>query len=149
MRWGVLGSFASKGGALVVTVVVGTQYPTADVVDTQGRSQFSLRFMCRVSSKEQVKVCVGNGMEEHVDVRDLSPDQPGSFVVAGLETNVFTARASWIDDNLVRARAAETAHLRIDPDVLFGNSPETSSAQPIQTVSRAPLPVSDEGTVWL
>lgn len=149
IRSGILESFARKCRALGVTIVVATQYPTADVVDTQVRSQFSLRFMCRVSSKEQVKVCLGNGMEEHVDVRDLSPDQPGSFVVAGLETNVFTARASWIDDNLVRARAAETAHLRIDPDVLFGSASEAAPAQPAETPAGPVVPVSDEGTVWL
>jgi hypothetical protein len=85
-------------------------------------------------------------MEEHVDVRDLSPDQPGSFVVAGLETNVFTARASWIDDDLVRARAAATAHLRIAPEVLFDHgTPPAVEPTPVP-VDR---PASDEGTVWL
>ncbi len=146
IRSGILESFARKCRALGVTIIVATQYPTADVVDTQVRSQFSLRFMCRVSSKEQVKVCLGNGMEEHVDVRDLSPDQPGSFVVAGLETNVFTARASWIDDDLVRARAAATAHLRIAPEVLFDHgTPPAVEPTPVP-VDR---PASDEGTVWL
>ena len=150
IRSGILESFARKCRALGVTIIIATQYPTADVVDTQVRSQFSLRFMCRVSSKEQVKVCLGNGMEEQVDVRDLSPDQPGSFVVAGLETNVFTARAAWIDDDLVRARAAATAHLRIDPEALFdhGDTQPESSPQPTPGVEE-PVVVVDEGTVWL
>lgn len=123
LRSGILESFARKCRALGVTLVVATQYPTGDVIDTQVRSQFEIRFMCRVGSKEQVKVCLGNGMEDQVDVKDLSPHQRGSFILAGLETRPLTCRAAWIDDDTVNQQVTETAHLRVDPSTLFDEGP--------------------------
>ncbi|MGH1505078.1 MAG: FtsK/SpoIIIE domain-containing protein [Acidimicrobiales bacterium] len=148
LRSGILESFARKCRALGVTMTIATQYPTSDVVDTQVRSQFEIRLMCRVASKEQVKVGLGGGMEESFDVRDISPLQRGSFAVAGLETKLFTARASWIDDATVAARVAETAHLRIAPEVLFGGGAELV-AVPVPAVPVAVDSVSDDGALWL
>jgi S-DNA-T family DNA segregation ATPase FtsK/SpoIIIE len=125
LRSGILESFARKCRALGVTMVISTQYPTSDVLDTQVRAQLAIRFMCRVASKEQVRVCLGTGAEDVVDPRDLSPHQPGSFIVAGLEPHSFTARASWISDDLVAARVAETAGRRVPGHVAFAADPAT------------------------
>lgn len=135
LRSGIFESLARVCRALGVMVVSSTQYPTADVVDTQVRSQHQYRFMCRVSSKEQIKVALGAGMDEVVDVRDISPHQRGTFILAGFESNNVFARASWIDDGMVAERVTETAHLRISPDELFSHS---------QSVTAPPLVLPSE-----
>ena len=147
LRSGILESFARKCRALGVVIVAATQYPTADVVDTQVRSQFEIRFMCRVASKEQVKVCLGAGFEETVEVGDISPRQRGTFVCAGLTPKTFVARASWVDDATVAARVAATEHRRVATDALF--VPTVAPAPVAVTTPVSGVPEGSDGVVWL
>jgi hypothetical protein len=101
-------------------MIVSTQYPTAEVLDTQVRSQLELRFQCRVASKEQLKVIHGHSDDE-VDLGLISPNQRGAFVLTGLEPKPLVARAAWIDDDLVAGRVDSTAHLAVPSSTLFAS----------------------------
>lgn len=121
VRIAILGSLARLARACGMILVGSTQYPAAEVIDQQIRTQLSLRFMMRVASGEQVKVCLGQGASEGITPKTIGADEPGSFVVVGLpgEADPIKGRAYWVSDEQVAGRVAETAHLRIPPSELF------------------------------
>ena len=65
VRTGLLGSLARMARACGVTIVAATQYPSAEVIDQQIRTQLTIRIMLRVASGEQVNVILGQGYGIH------------------------------------------------------------------------------------
>ena len=61
IRTALLGSLARVARFCGVTIVGATQYPSAEVLDQQIRTQLTIRVMLRVASGEQVNVVLGQG----------------------------------------------------------------------------------------
>jgi DNA segregation ATPase FtsK/SpoIIIE-like protein len=125
VRVGLLGSLARLARFCGVTIVAATQYPSAEVVDQQIRTQLTLRIMLRVASAEQVAVVLGQGHTTTVTPTSISPTERGGLWIAGLPGTAtpIRARAHWVSNTDVTKRVTRTRHLTPTTDQVFG--PET------------------------
>ena len=102
-------------------IISATQYPTAEVLDQQIKTQHDLRFMHRISSEEQIKVISGQTWGGLVTPDSLSVNERGSMWVFNHphHPRPVRARSYLVDDQLLAARARATAHHRVPESVLF------------------------------
>ena len=123
IRTALLGSIARLARFAGVTIVGSTQYPSAEVLDQQIRTQLTIKVMLRVASGEQVNVCLGQGYGSAVSPRSIGPDERGGLWVVGLPGcgKPLRGRAHWVDDAQVAARVAQTAHLTPAYADVFGS----------------------------
>jgi hypothetical protein len=121
VRTGLLGSLARLARFCGVTIVAATQYPSAEVIDQQIRTQLTIRIMLRVASGEQVNVCLGQGYGSTISPTSIGPSERGGLWIAGLPDAVqpVRGRAHWVSDTDVTHRAATTAHLTPPPSQVF------------------------------
>ncbi|MEM9563088.1 MAG: FtsK/SpoIIIE domain-containing protein [Actinomycetota bacterium] len=121
VRVGLLGALARLSRACGVTIVTATQYPSAEVIDQQIRTQMTIRIMMRVASAEQVNVILGRGYAQRVAVRDIPPTERGGLYLLGTPDALLPVRgrAHWTSDHAIGTRVAETRQLAIPPDQLF------------------------------
>ena len=113
VRTGLLGSLARLARFCGVTIVGATQYPSAEVIDQQIRTQLTIRIMLRVASGEQVNVCLGQGYGRTVSPTSIGPTERGGLWIVGLPNapEPVRGRAHWVSDHDVAARVAATRHL--------------------------------------
>ena len=122
IRVALLGSLARLARFCGITIVAATQYPSYEVVDQQIRTQLTIRIMLRVSSGEQVDVCLGRGYGKRIGVRTIPPNQPGGLWLVGHPDHPepFRGRAHYLSDDYISARAHATAHLAWPHEAVFG-----------------------------
>jgi len=128
IRTGLLGSLARLARFCGVTIVGATQYPSAEVIDQQIRTQLTIRVMLRVASGEQVNVCLGQGYGSTVAPKSIGPAERGGLWIAGLPDAVepVRGRAHWVSDHDVAAQVAATRHLTPPAAAVFGpDEPDT------------------------
>ncbi len=121
IRLAMIEHIAAVGRAAGVTLICATQYPTADVIDPQIRTQLGLRFMLRVVSREQVRVILGDGNQEQISPDSIPESEPGGFWCVGNpgDAKAVRGRSLYLTDATVRRRFRDTAHLRIDQTDVF------------------------------
>ncbi|MGH1491797.1 MAG: FtsK/SpoIIIE domain-containing protein [Acidimicrobiales bacterium] len=126
----LFGSLARMARACGITMVGATQYPSADVIDQQIRTQMAIRIMLRVSSGEQVNVCLGQGYGSQISPNSIGPSERGGLWIVGTDDapKPVRARAHLVTDDDVAHRVATTTHLALDHRTVFGG-PE---AEPIE-----------------
>ncbi len=122
VRTGLLGSVARMARFCGVTIVGATQYPSAEVVDQQIRTQLGIRVMLRVASGEQVNVILGQGYASKVSPTSIGPAERGGLWIVGTPDAPRPARgrAHWVSDSDVAARVAATVHLTPSYADVFG-----------------------------
>ena len=122
IRIALLGSLARLARFCGITIVAATQYPSHEVVDQQIRTQMTMRIMLRVTSGEQVDVCLGRGYGKRIGVRSIPANQPGGLWIVGLpdDPEPVRGRAHYLTDKHIAAHAAATAHLRWPYEAVFG-----------------------------
>ncbi len=120
-RIAMFSSIARMARFVGVFLVCATQYPTAEVIDQQIRTQLTVKFMLRVSRPEQIRVILGGGETAAVSVGSIPKTEPGGFWMVDLpgDPSPVRGRAAWITDQLISQRVAATQHLRVAPEVLF------------------------------
>ncbi len=120
-RIAMLASIARTARFVGVFLIGATQYPTAEVIDQQIRTQLTVKFMLRVSRSEQIRVVLGGSETPAVTVGSIPKTEKGGFWMADLpgETGPVRGRAAYIDDDTLVARVEATKHLRVVPEVLF------------------------------
>ena len=130
VRTGLLGSLARLARACGVTIVAATQYPSAEVIDQQIRTQLTIRIMLRVASGEQVNVILGQGYGSKISPTSIGPGERGGLWIVGTPDapRPARARAHWVSDDDVAARVAATRHLTPSPLTVFG-SPESDPTE--------------------
>jgi DNA segregation ATPase FtsK/SpoIIIE-like protein len=130
IRTGLLGSVARMARFCGVTIVAATQYPSAEVIDQQIRTQLTIRIMLRVASGEQVNVILGQGYGSKISPTSIGPGERGGLWIVGTPDapRPARARAHWVSDNDVAARVAATRHLTPSPLTVFG-SPESDPTE--------------------
>ncbi len=111
MRITDIGSLARLGAGLGIKLIISTQYPTAEVLDTQIRNQLDTRFMHRVSGDEQVKVSMGAGRAQQVGANSIPASMPGGLWVVGSEdyNDPVLARSTYVDAADIPTLATRTA----------------------------------------
>jgi S-DNA-T family DNA segregation ATPase FtsK/SpoIIIE len=121
VRLALIEHIAAVGRAAGVTLVCATQYPTADVIDPQIRTQLGLRFMLRVISREQVRVILGDGNQEQIAPDSIPESEPGGFWCVGNpgDTKAARGRSLLLTDATLRQRFRDTAQFRIDQTAVF------------------------------
>lgn len=121
VRTALLGSLARVARFSGVTIVGATQYPSAEVLDQQIRTQLTIRVMLRVASGEQVNVCLGQGHAAKVSPDSIGPAERGGLWILGTPDapKPVRGRAHWVSDDDVAHRAATTAQLAVPPDLVF------------------------------
>jgi S-DNA-T family DNA segregation ATPase FtsK/SpoIIIE len=124
VRTALLGSLARLARFCGVTIVGATQYPSAEVIDQQIRTQLSIKIMLRVASGEQVDVCLGQGYGSTISPKSIGVAQRGGLWIVGLPDNAepVRGRAHWVTDADVAHRVAQTAHLTPPADLVFGTT---------------------------
>ena len=129
IRIALLGSLARLARFCGVTIVAATQYPSAEVIDQQIRTQLTIRIMLRVASGEQVDVCLGRGYGKRIGVRSIPVDQRGGLWIAGLpdRPEPVRGRAHFLDDDYIARHVARTRHLAWPAAVVF-RPPMTDAA---------------------
>ncbi len=132
IRIALLGSLARLARFCGITILAATQYPSYEVVDQQIRTQLTIRMMLRVSSGEQVDVCLGRGYGRRVGVRSIPANEPGGLWVVGLpdDPEPLRARAFHWTDELIATHAARTAHLAWPEHAVFGDGPALPEVSP-------------------
>lgn len=127
-RTAILGSLARLARFCGVTIVGATQYPSAEVLDQQIRTQLTIKIMLRVASGEQVNVCLGQGYGSSISPKSIGVSQRGGLWIVGLpgDPEPVRGRAHWVSDADVAARVAATAHLTPSFEVVFGNQVESA-----------------------
>lgn len=125
VRMALIDWIVAVGRAAGVRLVAATQYPTADVVDSSIRTQFGLRFMLRVISREQVAVILGQGNEQHIQPDSIPASERGGFWCVGNpgDHRAVRGRALFFNDATLANRFRSTAHLRIDQADVFKADP--------------------------
>ncbi|MEM9656443.1 MAG: FtsK/SpoIIIE domain-containing protein, partial [Actinomycetota bacterium] len=115
VRMALIDWIVAVGRAAGVKLIAATQYPTADVIDSAIRSQFGLRFMLRVISKEQVAVILGAGNQNHIEPDSIPASERGGFWCVGNpgDHRPVRGRAFWFNDPTLTQRFQTTSHLRI------------------------------------
>lgn len=113
LRLGLLASITRLARFVNVTVLCATQYPLAQVVPSELRSNLTGRIAGRVTGREQVEVALGHGMADIVAPDAISPTEPGVAHVLGVPGYDLPVRcrADLVTDHAITARAAATAHL--------------------------------------
>ncbi|MGB5759672.1 MAG: FtsK/SpoIIIE domain-containing protein [Acidimicrobiales bacterium] len=127
VRTALLGSLARMARFCGVTIVGATQYPSAEVLDQQIRTQLTIRIMLRVASGEQVNVCLGQGYGTSISPTSIGPNERGGLWIVGTPDapKPVRARAHWVTDTDVAARVAATRHLTPPAAHVFaGTGPE-------------------------
>ena len=121
LRLSLLASITRLARFVSVTVLASTQYPLAQVVPAELRSNLTGRIAGRVTGREQVEVALGHGMAEYVSADAISPSEPGVAYVLGLPGYELPirCRAHRVTDHAIQARANATAHLRPPPHEVF------------------------------
>ncbi|MGH1488197.1 MAG: FtsK/SpoIIIE domain-containing protein [Acidimicrobiales bacterium] len=121
VRLAMIEHIAAVGRAAGVTLVCATQYPTADVIDPQIRSQLGMRFMLRVVSREQVRVILGEGNQQHISPDSIPESEPGGFWCVGApgDSRPVRGRSLLLTDATLRQRFRDTAHLRAPQTEVF------------------------------
>ncbi len=121
VRVALLGSLARLARFCGITIVAATQYPSAEVVDQQVRTQLTIRIMLRVASGEQVDVCLGRGYGKRIGVRSIPVDQRGGLWIAGLPDHPepVRGRAHFLDDDYINRHVARTRHLAWPAEAVF------------------------------
>ena len=125
----LFGSLARMARACGITMVGATQYPSAEVIDQQIRTQMAIRIMLRVASGEQINVILGHGYGTQIDPKSIGPAERGGLWVMGID-NASTptrARAHLVTDDHVTARVATTRHLTPTYTDVFGPPPATNT----------------------
>jgi len=113
VRIALLGSLARLARFCGVTIVGATQYPTAEVIDQQIRTQLTIKIMMRVASGEQVNVCLGQGYGSSISPKSIGVSQRGGLWIVGLPDHAepLRGRAPGVSEADVAARVATTAQL--------------------------------------
>lgn len=121
IRMALIDWIVAVGRAAGVRLVAATQYPTADVIDSNIRTQFGLRFMLRVISREQVAVILGQGNEQHIQPDSIPVAERGGFWCVGNpgDPRAVRGRALLFNDATLANRFRTTAHLRVDQTAVF------------------------------
>lgn len=124
VRTAMLGSLARLARFCGVTIVGATQYPSAEVIDQQIRTQLTIKIMLRVASGEQVNVCLGQGYGSSISPKSIGVSQRGGLWIVGLPDNAepVRGRAHWVSDADVAARVAATRHLAPSYAAVFGGA---------------------------
>lgn len=132
VRTSLLGSLARLARFCGVTIVGATQYPSAEVIDQQIRTQLTIKIMLRVASGEQVAVCLGEGYGRSISPKSIGVSQRGGLWIVGLPDNAepVRARSHWVSDADVGARVAQTAHLTPSHQTVFGPPSEDLIEEP-------------------
>ncbi len=122
VRTALLGSIARLARFCGVTIVGATQYPSAEVIDQQIRTQLTIKIMLRVASGEQVAVCLGQGYASAVSPTSIGPAERGGLWIVGLPDSgkPIRGRAHWVSDSAVASRVAATRHLTPSYASVFG-----------------------------
>ncbi|MEM9656641.1 MAG: FtsK/SpoIIIE domain-containing protein [Actinomycetota bacterium] len=125
VRMALIDWIVAVGRAAGVTLIAATQYPTADVIDSSIRSQFGLRFMLRVISREQVAVILGQGNEQHIRPDSIPVAERGGFWCVGNpgDNHASRGRAFLFNDATLAHRFNSTAHLRVEQSEVFKADP--------------------------
>ncbi len=113
MRITDIASLARVGAGLGIKLIVSTQYPTTEVLDSQIRNQLDTRILHRVTGDEQVRVGMGAGRSQVVAANSIPADMPGGLWIVGSEDyNAPTmARSTYIPADRIPGIATRTAHL--------------------------------------
>ena len=121
VRMSLIDWIVALGRAAGVKLIAATQYPTAEVIDSSIRTQFGVRFMLRVISREQVAVILGQGNEAHIQPDSIPVAERGGFWCVGNpgDHRPTRGRAFWFNDPTLTHRFTTTAHLRHDQAVVF------------------------------
>ncbi len=129
IRTALLGSIARLARFCGVTIVAATQYPSAEVVDQQIRTQLTIKIMLRVASGEQVAVCLGQGYASAVSPKSIGPSERGGLWIVGLPDagKPIRGRAHWVSDEAVAARVAATSHLTPSYESVFGKDQDNAA----------------------
>jgi S-DNA-T family DNA segregation ATPase FtsK/SpoIIIE len=124
VRTALLGSLARVARFCGVTILAATQYPSAEVLDQQIRTQLTIRIMLRVASGEQVNVCLGQGYGSSISPTAIGPKERGGLWIVGTPDapKPVRGRAHWVSDDDVAARVAATRHLTPSPAHVFTNT---------------------------
>ena len=132
VRTAILGSLARLARFCGVTIIGATQYPTADVIDQQIRTQLTIKIMLRVASGEQVNVCLGQGYGSSISPKSIGVSQRGGLWIVGLPdaAEPVRGRAHWVSDADVATRVAATRHLTPSYEAVFGGP----ATEPIEEV---------------
>ena len=138
IRIALLGSLARLARFCGITIVAATQYPSYEVVDQQIRTQLTIRIMLRVTSGEQIDVCLGRGYGKRIGVRSIPANQPGGLWLVGHpdDPEPVRGRAHYLSDDYIAACAARTAHLAWPDDEVFGpalNDPDPVESQGVHS----------------
>lgn len=131
-RVAMLASIARQARFVGVTLVCATQYPSAEVIDQQVRTQLGVVSMLRVSRDEQIRVILGGSETPAVTVNSIPKSERGGLWMVGLpgEPQPIRARAAFVTDTHIAERVEATRHLRIPPEVLFPWTAETAVEGP-------------------
>ena len=122
VRTGLLGGLARLARFCGITIIGATQYPSAEVIDQQIRTQLTIKIMLRVASGEQVAVCLGQGYANAISPKSIGPNERGGLWIVGLPDTAkpIRARAHLVTDTDVAARVVGTAHLAPSYETVFG-----------------------------
>ncbi len=83
-RQALLGSLARLSRAAGVTIIAATQYPLANIVGSDLRSNLGGRISCRQTSREGIDIGLGAGWRETISPQDISPATPGVAHLLGV-----------------------------------------------------------------
>jgi len=128
-----LASLARMCRSAGVMIIGATQYPMSTVIDPQFRSNMGIRVMLRVPSDEMIPVCLGQGQHQDITSDSISVAERGGLWVNGLDSaRPIRARGHFVTIDDVKARAADTAHLRWAPEDVFidQDGPDTGAEEP-------------------
>lgn len=135
IRTADVATLARMGAGLGIDLVVCTQYPEVQVLPSQIRSQLDIRIIHRVTSKEQLAVCLGQGRADALDLRDVRPGVPGMLWIVGTVDHEHTelARSAFVEMADVAAHAERYAFLQWSwPELLalqsVGDKADTAAA---------------------
>ena len=122
IRTALLGSLSRLARFCGVTVLAATQYPSAEVIDQQIRTQLTIKIMLRVASGEQVAVCLGQGYANTISPKSIGPSERGGLWIVGLADapKPVRGRAHWVSDAAIANRVAATTHLTPSYESVFG-----------------------------
>jgi DNA segregation ATPase FtsK/SpoIIIE-like protein len=113
LRLGLLASITRLARFVSVTVLCATQYPLAQVVPSELRSNQTGRIAGRVTGREQVEVALGHGLANVVSPDSIAVSEQGVAYVLGIPGYELPVRcrADLVTDARIESRAAATAHL--------------------------------------
>ena len=97
-RIALLASLARQARFVGIWLICATQYPSAEVIDQQIRTQLTVKAMLRVSRDEQIRVILGGSETPAVTVGSIPKNERGGLWVTDLpgEAQPVRARASLV-----------------------------------------------------